>query len=51
AGDAAAGSPGGAPRRAEGLLRAGGWRVVTVRTAAELADVWARAGEDPARAG
>ncbi|WP_026405825.1 DUF58 domain-containing protein [Actinomadura rifamycini] len=51
AGDAAAGSPGGAPRRAEDLLRAGGWRVVTVRTAAELADVWARAGEDPARAG
>lgn len=47
AGNAAA----GAPRRAEDLLRAGGWRVVTVRTAAELADVWARAGEDPARAG
>ncbi|TYK47854.1 DUF58 domain-containing protein [Actinomadura decatromicini] len=29
---------------AAGLLRAGGWRVVTVRTAAELAGAWGRAG-------
>ncbi|WP_329093106.1 DUF58 domain-containing protein [Actinomadura citrea] len=30
---------------AAGLLRAGGWRVVTVRSAAELAGAWARAGK------
>ncbi|MGI5202758.1 DUF58 domain-containing protein [Spirillospora sp. CA-108201] len=38
----------GTPRdggTAAGLLRAGGWRVVTVRSAAELAGTWARAGK------
>lgn len=30
---------------AAGLLRAGGWRVVTVRTAAELAGAWTQAGK------
>ncbi|MFC4051479.1 DUF58 domain-containing protein [Actinomadura syzygii] len=33
-----------AAESAAGLLRAGGWRVVTVRTAAELAGAWGRAG-------
>ncbi|XRQ02840.1 DUF58 domain-containing protein [Actinomadura welshii] len=37
--------------RAAGLLRAGGWRVVTVRTAAELPGVWAQAGRTGADAG
>ncbi|MFG2086122.1 MULTISPECIES: DUF58 domain-containing protein [unclassified Spirillospora] len=31
--------------QAAGLLRAGGWRVVIVRSAAELAGAWARAGQ------
>ncbi|QFG25915.1 DUF58 domain-containing protein [Actinomadura sp. WMMB 499] len=51
--EAAAGAAADVPasRRAADLLRAGGWRVVTVRTAAELAEAWGRAGEDPARTG
>ncbi|GGV25950.1 membrane protein [Actinomadura cremea] len=51
AGGGAADADAAAPRRAADVLRAGGWRVVSVRTAAELAEAWARAGEDPARAG
>ncbi|WP_242891967.1 DUF58 domain-containing protein [Actinomadura litoris] len=36
---------------AAGLLRAGGWRVVTVRSASELAGAWARTGRDEDFAG
>ncbi|TYB44655.1 DUF58 domain-containing protein [Actinomadura chibensis] len=43
---ATGGEPAAEPAAASaaGLLRAGGWRVVTVRTAAELAGAWGRAG-------
>lgn len=40
----AAAAPEPSAESAAGLLRAGGWRVVTVRTAAELAGAWGRAG-------
>ncbi|TDC49869.1 DUF58 domain-containing protein [Actinomadura sp. KC345] len=45
---AAEGAAGGgrpAARTAAGLLRAGGWRVVIIRSAAELAGAWAQAGQ------
>ncbi|MEU8803515.1 DUF58 domain-containing protein [Spirillospora sp. NPDC048819] len=36
---------GTASAQAAGLLRAGGWRVVIIRSAAELAGAWAQAGQ------
>nr|WP_089324293.1 DUF58 domain-containing protein [Actinomadura meyerae] len=48
------GPAGGGPDAAVGLLRAAGWRVLPVRTAAELAQAWAtagKAGEDFVRDG
>ncbi|TDD80044.1 DUF58 domain-containing protein [Actinomadura darangshiensis] len=42
-GGPAGGTPGSAG--AAGLLRAGGWRVVAVRSAAELAGAWTQAGK------
>jgi hypothetical protein len=38
--------PGGraAAEKAAGLLRASGWRVVAIRSAADLPGVWAQAG-------
>ncbi|TMR37431.1 DUF58 domain-containing protein [Actinomadura geliboluensis] len=53
-GGPAAPADGAAPDAAAGLLRAAGWRVLPVRTAAELAQAWTtagKAGEDFVRDG